>query len=323
MNKPYPWEKISKPSSEINRLRADTNHPHDFFWGKDSEGHQLLVIVFCSEHLKIFTPKDILLSGIRTDIRKVPETDEAIFLLCLMNNENEDIFYSLCMDLLEKTRSIPNVLIAIEVLHNRLLEWSDFLSKTNKKHLTNQQIQGLFAELCFLKELIVDNEYSKESLLSSWQGPERNAHDFILGDIAVEIKSVAGSHAESVRISSENQLSTYLEHLFLKCYFLSVDQDGEKGISLNYQVSKVLELLDHQELIEIFEKKLIAAGYINLSEYDCPSFGIEKEQTYQVRDDFPRITPATLPQGITKVSYDLELIAISDYKIDAIPKRRQ
>lgn len=52
-------------------------------------------------------------------------------------------------------------------------------------------------------------------------------HDFIFGQSAVEIKSIRGSYADSVKISTESQLTTHLETLHLRIVFLAVDTDFE------------------------------------------------------------------------------------------------
>jgi len=58
-------------------------------------------------------------------------------------------------------------------------------------------------------------------------------HDFIFGQTAVEIKYISGSYADSVKISTESQLTTHLETLHLRIVFLAVDMDCKTGLSLN------------------------------------------------------------------------------------------
>ena len=59
-----PWEEIQTPTSEINRLRVDQSHPHDFFWGKDVSGHYLLVLRFDAALLNDIKIRKIVLTGI-------------------------------------------------------------------------------------------------------------------------------------------------------------------------------------------------------------------------------------------------------------------
>lgn len=86
-----PWEEIQTPASEINRLRVDRSHPHDFFWGKDVSGHYLLVLRFDAALLDDIKSRKIALTGITTDIRVIPDTSDGVFLITLQNAENADI----------------------------------------------------------------------------------------------------------------------------------------------------------------------------------------------------------------------------------------
>ena len=134
---------------------------------------------------------------------------------------------------------------------------------------------------------------------------KKPAHDFILSDIAVEIKSIAGDQRGKVHITSEDQLDTHLGRLYLRVYFLSEVQQG--GESLNAITRRIINQLTHRENRELLELKLESARYIDIPDYDLPMFRVKDCRTYLVLDDFPRITRKTLPEGIEAVAYDLVL----------------
>jgi len=312
-----PWEEIQTPTSEINRLRVDRSHRHDFFWGKDVSGHCLLVLRFDAVLLDDIKIRKIILSGITTDIRIVPDTADGVFLITLQNAENADIFFTLCGALVEKTRNIPDVHAAIAIIYVQLERWRTLLSKANRNRLSAQEIQGLFGELQFLEECIDGQHVSVQAAIEGWQGSMGAPHDFIFGQSAVEIKSISGSYADSVKISTESQLTTHLETLHLRIVFLAVDTDCKTGLSLNDFIIRLKEKISDSDLVSTFEEKLAEVGYMDIPEYDLPCFSVVRTRTYQVRDGFPRITPESLEHGISGVSYCIAFGSIAEYIYDS------
>ena len=312
-----PWEEIQTPAIEINRLRIDSSHPHDFFWGKDISGHYLLVLRFDSALLYKIKVRKIDLTGITTDIRIVADTADGVFLITLQNAENADIFFTLCDALIKKTRSVPDVNAAIAIIYAQLERWRNLLSRQNRNRLSAQEIQGLFGELQFLEECIDGMHISIRAAIEGWQGPMGAPHDFIFGQSAVEIKSISGSYADSVKISTESQLTTHLETLHLRILFLAVDTDCKTGLSLNDFIIRLKEKITDGDLVSTFEERLVEVGYVDIPEYDFPCFSLVQTRTYEVRDGFPRITPELLTPGISDVSYCIAFSSIIGFICDS------
>ncbi len=312
-----PWEAIETPTSNINLLRVLPEHPHNFFWGRDAAGCYLLVLKGREVELKEeLLRRKIELSGIKVDIRHIPDTDETFLMLLLQETENADIFLSLCNDLIHKTKHIPEIRTAMEILFSRLQRWRIFLSRAYKNILSDRQIQGLFSELKFLEECMKKSSLPPTSAVEGWQGPLGGPHDFVLGQSAVEIKSVAGSQNNSILISSENQLQTHLQNLYLNVFILSKDPACATGMSLNGIVRRLRKKLTDKDLLDVFEERLFETGYIDIREYDTPCFSVSETQTYLVSEGFPRITPDLLPEGIMDVSYKISLRSIEEYGCD-------
>lgn len=319
-----PWEEIQTPATEINRLRIDSNHPHDFFWGKDIAGHYLLVLRFDAGLLDDLKVRKIALTGIATDVRIIPDTSEGVFLITLQNAESADIFYTLCNDLIKKTRNVPDIHAAIVVIYARLERWRSLLSRANRNRLSAQEVQGLFAELHFLEECIDGRHISAQAAVEGWQGPLGAPHDFMFGQAAVEIKSISGSYADAVKISTESQLTTHLETLHLHVIFLAADMDCRTGMSLNDYVVRLKEKIADSDLVSTFEERLAEIGYIDIPDYDFPCFFVVQTRTYEIREGFPRITPESLASGISDVSYCIAFSSIAGYICDSfIPGGRK
>jgi len=318
------WDNIKSPVSDINLLRIDATHPHDFSWGKDSAGRLLLVLKFPMIDAHDLRARKIELTGIKSDICKIDSTGEAYFQLALLSKENADIFHALCNDLIDKTRAITDAEAALSLVYSRLDRWRALLSKANRGLLSPHEIQGLFGELKFLEECIDAGRVSVQAAIEGWQGPLGAPHDFIFDQAAIEIKSISGSSADSVRISSELQLTTHLSTLHLRVIFMAQNADCNKGTSLNTLIREVRDKIQIHDLVQALDERLSKIGYIDIYEYDYPCFSVMQNRTYHVREGFPRITPGSLTVGISNVAYDIAFGSIAEYICDSsIPERPQ
>ncbi len=291
-----------------------------FRGGKDSTGKLLLVLSLPAINEEELRSRKIELTGIKTDIKKQPDTGQIYFQLTLLTQENSDIFWTLCNDLIEKTGPVPDLQAALNLVYIRLEHWRAFLSKANRNILTLQEIQGLFAELSFLEDCLDHAYVTAQTAVEGWQGPLGAPHDFIFGSQAIEIKSLSGSFSDGVRISSEGQLTTHLNSLYLYIVFLMQDLDCKTGLSLNSLIHKIRVKLTDSNRLETLDSRLLKFGYIDIQEYDQPCFSISHISIYEVTENFPRLTPDNIPQGISEVSYFIRFARIENFlKIDFKP----
>lgn len=312
MNNYFPWDSIATPRADLNLRRVDDKHYHDFSWGKDINGKLLLVLALPGADIEELRKGKIELKGVKTDIRQVSDSGDIYFQLTLQSSDNSDIFYTLCNDLIEKTRAVPDLQSALSLIYNRLEVWRIFLSRSNKSTLSLQEIQGLFAELSYLEECIDEKHVAAQVAVEGWQGPLDAPHDFIFGPEAIEIKSLSRSSEEGVRISSEEQLTTHLDHLYLHIIFLVIDRECCTGISLNQLVARIRGKLTGGQ-VEVFDKCLFESRYIDIPDYDSPYFSVSQVRTYKIDDNFPRLIPDNIPQGITDVSYCIRFNSIKQF----------
>jgi hypothetical protein len=251
------------------------------------------------------------------DVLDIADEGIRALVIKLDNEQNLDVFVKLCFDLIERVTTSEKNENTFHTICQRLRKWQSLLSGKSRKLLSATEIQGLYAELYFIGEMLAQDTSNEALLINGWEGPERKQQDFILADTAVEVKSIAGNQRRKVRISSEDQLDTHLDKLYLRVYFLSEALGGKNGESLNAIVSRVAGQLTSRENKEIFERKLEAARYIDIPEYSEPLFRVSDCHTYLAEKDFPRITRQDLPEGVEAVSYDLVLAAIEKFRITA------
>lgn len=308
-----PWDGIQKAGSGINRIRINSEHPHDFYWAKGDNGEKLLLLLVNKELAEFLAPKTIELKGIKTDIRYNYPSEEFFFILTLQKSGDSDIFFKLCIDLIDHTSTVRELRTALETMITRLKRWETFLRKKRGNVLSEHEIQGLFSELEFLRYLLGRGE-NQRVVLEGWKGPLGGPHDFVLGNYAVEVKSTSKSAADKIKISSENQLITHLDRLFLQVYSLAIFHDCKKGISLNRMVEEVRSLLDEAVIIDLFDGRILETGYLELKEYDQPCFSLTGSDTYVVHDGFPRITPDILTEGLSNVTYEINVGSLKKFK---------
>jgi hypothetical protein len=86
------------------------------------------------------------------------------------------------------------------------------------------------------------------------------------------------------------------------------------GQSLNDLIKLIYDELSESSAIETFSLKLIAAGYVELQEYNSPSLQVVEIQHYQLTEEFPRLIRSSLPNGIIRVSYEIKLESITAFK---------
>ena len=314
-NNSFPWDSIAVPQSDLKLIRVDDKHYHAFSWGKDTTGKLLLVLALPGADPEELLKRKIELNGIKTDIRQVAESGNIYFQLTLQSTDSTDIFHKLCNDIIEKTRKVPDLKAALELIYQRLERWRAFLSKSAKNILTFKEIQGLFTELAFLEECVDKKHVSAQAAVEGWQGPLGAPHDFIFGPEAVEIKSLSGSFADGVRISNEGQLTSHLNHLYLHVIFLVQDFDCTTGLSLNQLVQRI-RCKFTGEVLATLDSCLFESGYIDIPDYDRPCFSISQTKTYEILNGFPCLTPENIPEGISEVSYFVSFASIEDFLIE-------
>lgn len=306
-----PWADIALPSIDFNvrQVLGETAVP--CFWGRDTTGSCLFIIELDGDHIEQFRKNLVTVQGIDVDLRAGDRGSQRL-VLSLDKQVDRDLFEGLCrtLSLALENASDSSSALAIALAHIR--RWKSFLSGRSH-HLSAEEVRGLFCELTFLLELI---EYSGSptEAVEAWLGPQKSHQDFIFGNKAVEIKSLSGTERSNIRISSEDQLESLNDALFLRIYRLSSISDAHGSQSLNEIITKVQFRLDEDVAVDDFHRKLALQGYAPLPEYDMPRFVVSDLNSYRVVEGFPRIIRSLLPSGIDRVSYDIRLEAIAEYE---------
>ncbi|MBC7389810.1 MAG: PD-(D/E)XK motif protein, partial [Opitutaceae bacterium] len=162
------------------------------------------------------------------------------FLLILLSNKlHEDIFASLCEDLINGISTFSDEKIVVQELLNRLEKWKSLFDKASAEGLSPEEQRGLYGELFFLRKWILESNNLKNTL-QSWVGPELAIRDFQLSDWALEVKTTHGNNHQKIQINSERQLDTEnLNSLIL--YHLSLEVQQQNGQTLNSIAEEIIQ----------------------------------------------------------------------------------
>jgi hypothetical protein len=308
-----PWDEIGIPASDFNVKRIAGNMAVPCFWGRDGSGSCLFIMELDGDHREDFQKNNVRINGLGVDFRM--DSSQQRLLLTLEKQADRDLFEGLCRTLARALENATDSASSLTIALAHIRRWKTFMSGRGQ-HLSADEVRGLFAELIFLREMI--GHFGARTAVESWMGPERSHQDFIFGNTAVEIKSLSGDERNCVRISSEDQLESLNDNLFLHIYKLSNLPDASSARSLNELIVDVQERLDSAEAVEAFDSKLVAHSYAPLPEYDEPSFVVSAIKSYRIEGNFPRMIRSELPAGINSVSYDIRLESITAFECDPV-----
>lgn len=311
-----PWAQIQVPKADYNVRRVADSGVMPVFWGRDTAGRYLLLIKLEGNFSDDFDKASTAVRGIEVDLRRFGRTSEQGLVVTLEEQVNSDLFLGLCKTMIESLRPVEKSTTALSVALAHIKRWKAFLAGKKSRILTPEEIRGLFGELLFLQYLY-SSAFDTEAALDSWVGPDGAHQDFQIEDVAVEVKSLSGRERNSVRISSEDQLESVTGVLYLYTYGLRELPAAEQSKSLNDLVREITADLNDAELIEGLEQRLAAVGYVEMREYDQPTLAVVSRRAFKVEDEFPRLVRSEIPEGLTKVKYEIQLEKIGQFECES------
>lgn len=193
----------------------------------------------------------------------------------------------------------------LRILTGRLGAWQEFMRKGTRA-LSPEAEVGLIGELVLLGAIIDAGAPSRQTI-EGWVGPLDGIQDFELGTGALEVKTTLSSLGFTAKIGSLEQLDDSVRHpIFLAAIRL---HQTESGQSLPTIVEAMqLAVKGDLEAERLLSERLLAAGYIE-SHADQYSRRFEQDdiRILQVDAEFPRLIAGTVPAGVIRVKYEIDL----------------
>lgn len=244
-------------------------------------------------------------------------SDKNNLIISLMDYNNIETFAILCGDLVESISEINTEQMVVNFVINQIYRWQKLFELKKRDGLSPEEQQGLYGELLFLSKSLT-NKDNWHKVIHSWVGVNKEVRDFAEDNWAVEIKTTSTNKHQKLKINSERQLDeNLLEHLFL--HHISVEVSQSNGETLNDRIDAIRNLLSAQlGCLNDFDAKLIIAGYFDDQRalYEQRHYQLRDQNTYEVRDNFPRIKESEIREGIGDVKYTIIASALLDYKVD-------
>jgi hypothetical protein len=314
MSDRLPWDEIGVPTRDytVRKIAAASAIP--LFWGRDTSGRCLTIVELEGDFAEEFRRGVVDLHGINVDLREGDAPHQQRLVLTLDRNVDQDLFLGLCQTLINALEPATTSTEALTLTLAHIRRWRAFLAGRKSRRLSDEEVRGLWAELQYMRALYA-GRLTASATVDAWTGADMRPQDFIFDNTAVEVKSLLGRDRNTVRISSEDQLATVVDDLFLVTHRLTVAADGSGALSLNALVELVEGELGDADALEQFSQKLADFGYLPIGAYDTPEFVVADRQSYRVEGDFPRLVRAALPSGIARVSYEIELEAMKDFEV--------
>lgn len=308
-----PWEEIKKPASDFNVRLVEGMHPLQFYWGKDPQGRYLFVYDTTPENLP--SKKNLPhLSGITAAIAKSGTVGKLV--LILNDNDNWELFYSLCSDIVRGTATVKDEKVGGAIVLRRLSRWHEFLKKERSGLLSLEAMKGLIGELLLMRDVIAP-QFGWDSAIDFWKGPEQAPQDFAVHSTAVEVKCQSGGSKPTVKITSAEQLHPQLPEGFLVVYTLaSADAVDPEGFNLNELIDQIRGSLSDasEQARERFEDLVFVSGYIASEGYEAYRFAKVAVRSFKLEEDFPRIPLSAIPSGLERVSFTLKIEACTPFE---------
>ena len=306
MNNNNVWSDLKIPEEGALTLRIiDKNVSRRWSWAKDSDSFIGIAIELNND---FFNFSKI----IKTKILKISyQPYGSINILSVLCSKNElfEILNIFCLDLIRDTQEIMDDEFFAHVLIERINAWCNLFQRENKR-LKHNQILGLAAELTFLKYWIE----KKNQSISGWLGPENESQDFVSNDqsFAFEVK-LSNWEPETIHISSLNQLN-FDGKLNLVVYPGKIcEEDETNAINLKYLIELAKNVVPASEY-QILLNKLLLAGYAGEID-DKTFFLIANPLSYEIKDDFPRISKQQISTAIIDCNYKLSLRSLDIFKV--------
>lgn len=308
-----PWKSLS----EGQMIKASPLPESNIWWVRLNDGRYGLKINFKGiVHIDI---SQIRFNG--ADANLSEKDGQSVFALSLRENADIEIFNRFGEDLVSVSVYDDKQKYA-DALFVRMKQWMKFLQKLKKKEIDIRVQIGLMAELKFLEYMHSEHLRTYEELLAAWQGPEKASKDFMFDDFFAEIKACFDDES-SIRISNEKQLMQESKKLFLICYKFIQDATADNLFEIINCLKQQMRV-EKENLVSVFEQKLLSAGYNPAVLYENLISVKEASVTYyKVTDDFPSITVTDIPECVSNVKYDLDFTGISKHAIQKLFERNE
>lgn len=300
------WKNIK--SYETGSLQLGITHPLEWHVAYETPTNKALVII---AHM----PIDGLDSSksINTVCHK---RDDGTYYISfqLIENSQEDVFISMCSNLIEYSSDALTEEDALKKVAMRYKQWRRLMEHRNQAVLSDEKRRGLIGELLYMKS-VIENSKPMSEAVAGWVGPDGADQDFVYDGLWREIKTT-GLASDQISIHSLEQLGNKNEVGELHIYRVDPCAPGaQDAFTLRRLISYFVKICGGDPvLMENFTNKLNAIGYVDMEIYDKYPYKFFRSDVYDVNETFPRIARNDIRTEIIRTEYVLSISSINGWK---------
>lgn len=293
------WQAISLPSAGVLQLRAGRRSP---------DNAEAVLVGFPTSRL---AAAGRLPEGQGFAVERVdPEGDGRLWLaLTRKPAGSAELFAAMSCDVIgaldDTVASGADESTLMRVFIGRVGAWQEFMRKGTQALSAEAEI-GLIGELTLLRAVIGAGIPAAQAI-EAWVGPLDGIQDFELGTGALEVKATLSAGGFPAKIGSLQQLDDSVRQpLFLAGARLRQTESGQDLPTIVEAMR--LSIKGEAEAERLLAERLLAAGYIDSHADRYPRrFEQAGLRVIQVADGFPRMTSGTVPAGIMRAMYEIDL----------------
>ena len=313
-----PWSGIAPPvrSARISALRVGHRTPWNLYWGVDADRSPLLILQHgCGQRRTGPLPE---LRGLRVETMPAETGPDERIVIRLTDREQREIFLRFCDDIIDATALGETEQQAVDLFLARTWRWHRLLRAGRAGRLGDEEQKGLVGELVVVERHLMPVLGALDAV-RCWTGPLGTPQDFEISRVHVEAKA-QGASAPRVTISSEHQLQSGDDDtLFLHVTEVVTAAEGTAGaFTLTEMANRLRSVIGEQDMVavDLFEERLGAVGFDWKDDYSDRPWLVVGESLYEVREGFPRVTPAMFPGGVGNVRYTVSLLDCGMFRVD-------
>lgn len=303
-------EKFNELQDEFSgkQKRILVNSALKVYFGITKDGYLRISFMSTIKPLNLESTKDLKIS--------LGQESEDVYWTCfdLLNSNASKVFYSFCEDLVEAVTYKFDETEALVELKNRYYAWKMMFK--NKKQMPSESNQGLYGELYFMDNYML-NKYNSIDAIRSWSGPNKSSKDFSIENEWYEVKTILSSSL-TIKISSISQLSSLTPGNLVVVKIDRMSDKYKDGYSDIYDLFRsIMFKITDNETKEVFIEKLIKYGFDFENNSNIEKYKFMNISFYKIDDAFPRLKESDVKyQEIGKVTYELLLNTLDKYKKD-------
>ena len=206
---------------------------------------------------------------------------------------------------------------SVKCFLENLFSAKDFFEEDNvPRKLTKESQIGLYGEIYVLSKILV-KKLANEIAISAWTGPSKK-HDFTTENKLIEVKTTV-TNTKKINTSSTNQIAPVFDKR-LELVFLQMKKSNT-GLSLNEIIDEYTNKLKSESelLYNDFLLKLIQCNYLDMHREEYKEkYLIDKNNFYEIRENFPYIKRVETPVAISDLSitYKIDLDKCEEFRIN-------